>query len=162
MELLVIRHAIAVERREGMVDADRPLTGRGRRRLREVVRGLAAHQRPVELVLTSPWRRAVETAARLRPLVVDRAAARLTRERAAPPGAELLRVLASTGVARLAVVGDEPWLSELVGLLIAGDPRLGAAMPFKKAGVAVLDGEVTPGGMALVALLPPRLTRRMG
>jgi len=44
MQLLVIRHAIAMEREEyartGRPDSDRPLTDTGRRRMRKNARGL--------------------------------------------------------------------------------------------------------------------------
>ncbi len=161
MELLVIRHAIAAERTANVTDSERPLTRRGRRRFRQVVRGLGALGLGVELVLSSPWRRASETAALLGPLCVDDLGPVVTPHLAGPPRAALLSAIAGTGVARLAVVGHEPWLGELVAMLTSGETRHGEAVPFKKGGVAVLAGTATVAGMVLHALLPPRVTRRL-
>lgn len=161
MELLVIRHAIAAERADDVADADRPLTDRGRRRFRQVVHGLSALGLGVDLVLSSPWRRASETADLLAALTTGDRPPLLTPHLAGPPRAELLSAIASSGVQRLAVVGHEPWLGELVALLTSGEARYGEAMPLKKGGVAVLGGAATPGGMVLHALLPPSVTRRL-
>ncbi|MCB9560246.1 MAG: histidine phosphatase family protein [Kofleriaceae bacterium] len=165
MELLVIRHALAVERAEGASAADdaaRPLTSRGRRRFRDVVRGLQRLGFATDRVLHSPWQRAVETADLLEPLVDDdlddvRVA---TPHLAAPPRAELFALIAERG-ARVALVGHEPWLGQLVALLTVGAAEQGDTMPFRKGGVAWLEGSATPGGMQLRALLPPRVLRRI-
>src|SRR5512134_3534325 len=66
MQLLVIRHAIAMEREEwaksGRPDSDRPLTDAGRRRMRKNARGLQRIAPHPQLVATSPWLRAADTA----------------------------------------------------------------------------------------------------
>ena len=66
MDLLVIRHGIAEDRETfaatGADDRQRPLTDKGRRRLREAVPGLHAAVPGVELVASSPLVRAVQTA----------------------------------------------------------------------------------------------------
>ncbi len=161
MELLVIRHAIAIERSEDVPDEDRRLTRRGRRRFKQVARGLRALDLRVERALTSPWRRAHETASLLGSAVIGRHPPVLTPLLAAAPRAELLSAIAGAGVARMAVVGHEPWLGELVAMLTSGDSRHAELVPFKKGGVALLEGDATPGGMVLRALLPPDITRRV-
>jgi len=66
MYLIVIRHAIAVEREEhagaGRPDSDRPLTDAGRRRMRKNARGLQRIAPHPNLIATSPWLRAADTA----------------------------------------------------------------------------------------------------
>lgn len=65
MELFLVRHALAAPLPEGAgeeADAARPLTAKGIRRFRKVVRGLKALGVSLDLVLTSPKRRALETA----------------------------------------------------------------------------------------------------
>lgn len=161
MELVVIRHAIAVERTPEMADADRPLTDRGRRRFRQVVRGLRALDLRVDRILASPWRRAAETADLALPLLRAGGSAELCPHLAQAPRAELLSAIASTAAPRVAVVGHEPWLGELIALLTTSEARHGETIPMKKGGVAVLDGAITPGGMRLHALLPPRVLRRL-
>ena len=67
MRLLFIRHAIADDREEwaksGRPDADRPLTDRGRDRMRRAARGLTRLITQPDIIATSPYLRAVETAA---------------------------------------------------------------------------------------------------
>jgi phosphohistidine phosphatase len=159
MELLVIRHAIAAERTPDVADADRPLTDGGRRRFRRVVRGLRALDVTIEVVLSSPWRRARETAAMLARITDERRLPVLTPHLAAPPRAELLSAIAVAGAARLAVVGHEPWLGELIAMLTIGDSRHGESIPLKKGGVAILEGTAAPAGMVLRALVPPAFLR---
>ena len=66
MQLLVIRHAIAMEREEwaksGRPDSDRPLTDTGRRRMRKNARGLQRISPHPNLIASSPWLRAADTA----------------------------------------------------------------------------------------------------
>lgn len=70
MDVLVVRHAIALDKDEanelGVPDAERPLTKEGRRRMKRVARGLARSVPNLSALFSSPWRRAVETADLLR------------------------------------------------------------------------------------------------
>jgi phosphohistidine phosphatase len=157
MDLLVIRHAIATDRTPGMTDADdeaRPLTRRGRRRFRRAVDGLARLAPAIEVVLHSPWRRAVETAE-----LLDVEQLRATAHLAGPPRAELFAELAGLAGQRIAVVGHQPWLGELIALLTVGEARLGPAFELKKGAAAWLVGSPVPGQMRLTAMLPPRTLR---
>lgn len=160
----MIRHATAVERIEGASDADdaaRPLTERGRRRFRRVVRGLRRLGLDVDRVVHSPWTRAAQTADLLGRLVdggLDDAR-RVSPHLAAPPRAELFTDLAAAGGDRVAVVGHEPWLADLLALLLTGSTAHADSLPFKKGGAAWLEGNPTPGGMKLIAFLPPRILR---
>jgi phosphohistidine phosphatase len=161
MELLVIRHAIAVERLPDDVDADRPLTQRGRRRFKQVVRGLRTLDLRVDRILSSPWRRAAETADLALPLLRSGGSAEVCSSLCGPPRTELLSAIASAAAPRVAVIGHEPWLGELIALLTTGESRHGETIPLKKGAVALLEGAVAPGGMCLRALLPPRVLRRL-
>jgi phosphohistidine phosphatase len=165
MDLLVIRHAIAVERAEGTDDHARPLTAKGIKRMKAAVRGLDNLGLEMACVLHSPWQRAVETAELLEPVVRGRVADALvpTEHLTGSPRSELLAQIAEHGVrGSVAVVGHEPWLGELIALLTFGDSRVGESIPLKKGGVAWLEGTAAPGGMTLRALLPPRLLRIAG
>src|SRR5690349_5284480 len=62
MQLYVVRHGIAVDSSEGMPDEWRPLTDKGRRRFRKTARAFGKLDRPLDLILTSPLLRAVQTA----------------------------------------------------------------------------------------------------
>jgi phosphohistidine phosphatase len=161
MRLLIVRHAIAVARgTPGIPDAERPLTPRGVKRFESAAAGLARVLPRPDAVLTSPWTRARQTAK-----ILARSWGRLAPENTpalAGGGFEALaRVLAGyRKQACVALVGHEPWLSELLARLLASphDERL----EFKKGGVAVVDvpGRLEDGGR-LVAYLPPALMRRL-
>ncbi|MBL8214429.1 MAG: histidine phosphatase family protein [Bryobacterales bacterium] len=62
MEIYILRHGIADEPRPGMRDADRALTAEGKKRLREVLQVARHADVKPEIILTSPYRRARETA----------------------------------------------------------------------------------------------------
>jgi phosphohistidine phosphatase len=144
MELYFLRHAIAVTRgTEGVRrDSDRPLTEAGRAKLRRVVRGMRALGLSFDLILTSPYRRAVQTAE----VVAEQLGAKSGYERTpqlAPDGdpRALVGLIASrSGVDdRVLVVGHEPYLGELVAVLVSGDVH--TPIVLKKAGLCKL---VTP------------------
>lgn len=158
MKVILVRHAIAVERGTGWVDAERPLTDKGIRRLEKSVAGMARAGIALDRLLTSPWVRAVETAARVTELLEEGELV-VTEHLADDPGEALLEEL-SQGES-VGAVGHEPWMSELCAWLCTGSMELATAFPFKKAGVAVLEGEAEPGAMELTAFLPPRVLRRL-
>jgi len=64
MNIYIIRHAIAVE--EGTPgyesDSERPLTDKGRKKMRQIARGLRNIGVEFDLILSSPYVRARETA----------------------------------------------------------------------------------------------------
>lgn len=62
MELYVLRHGIAEEAKPGAADADRALTLEGKKKLRAVLRVAKSAGMAPEAILSSPYRRAVETA----------------------------------------------------------------------------------------------------
>src|SRR5215510_9395412 len=66
MQLLLIRHARAEDRETfaatGQPDSKRPLTGKGIRRMKKAARGLRSLVPSIDLLVSSPLRRAVETA----------------------------------------------------------------------------------------------------
>lgn len=129
--------------------------------------GLAALRLLPSRVLHSPWRRAAATAELLRPLLKDAEALEPTELLCQPPGPELLEAIASAGAglapqAVVAVVGHEPFLGELIGLLSTGSSAVGASLQLKKGSACVLRGSPVSGGMALCALLPPRVLRELG
>jgi phosphohistidine phosphatase len=159
LDLWIVRHAIAEERSPSRDDADRALTEEGRRRFAREVRGLASLGVELDRIAHSPWRRAAETAALLTPLLAGDGDLVPEEGLARAPGRELLQGL-RTG--RVALVGHEPWLSELVAWLASGDRGDGAGIELKKGAVAHLEGDAKPGAMTLRALLPPRVLRGLG
>lgn len=164
MEVLLIRHAIAVDHDAAPSDADRALTRDGSRRFRQVVRGLERLGLGLDHVFHSPWLRAVQTAELLEPVLADELGRVLhaTPLLTASPGEALLALTRGLpGDARVGFVGHEPWMSELLALLVTGATEHAGRLAFKKGGVAWLTGELQPGGMTLHAMLPPRILRRI-
>lgn len=157
MDLLLIRHAIAEDPHPDLPDADRAVTRRGRKRFRGVVQGLAELGLRLDLVLHSPLRRAVQTAEYLTPILDGRP--QETELLARPPGDELLALLTKHADRRLALVGHEPWMGELTAWLITGRMNAGENLPFRKGGVAWLEGDPAPGAMVVHAFLPPSVLR---
>lgn len=166
MQLLVIRHAIAEDRMEfaksGLPDAERPLTEFGRRRMRKNARGLRRLGPGIDLLATSPYSRASETAQILADTLgisdvqtVDG----LTPDH--HPSAVLQWLRAQPADATVAVVGHEPHLGILITWLMSGqaEPRV----ELKKGGVCLLElGErVEPGHAVLQWLVTPSFLRSL-
>lgn len=164
LEVYLVRHAVAAERGpEYPDDARRPLTPEGISRFREAVRGLRALGVTVDLVLTSPYVRARETAEVLRAGL--KPAPRVVVVDALVPGTRPADVMAAVqaragagrGVERVALVGHEPDLGELAARWLGAK----AAVPFKKGAVLRLDlDRALPAGPATLRwFLPPRVLR---
>jgi phosphohistidine phosphatase len=156
MEVLLVRHAVAVEHGQIHPDEARPLTPEGRARFRRVVRSLGRLGLRVDRCLYSPWTRAVETADLFAPLVDGESVVEPLLARA--PGEDLVGSLRGS---RVALVGHEPWMSELLALLLFASTDAAERFGFKKGGVARLEGEARPGGMRLLAFFPPGALRKL-
>ena len=160
MEIWLLRHAAAEDRAASGRDADRTLTEDGHRRAREVARGLAALEPEIELILTSPYWRARQTAEPVAQAL--KLSEQLRETRALEPDrdpSEILEELRAEGVESALLVGHEPHLGALLGRLVAGRP--GLEIPMKKAAVARVSWPGSGAG-TLRALLPPKLLERLG
>jgi phosphohistidine phosphatase len=62
MHVYLLRHGIAEDERPGVGDADRALTLDGRRKLRHVLKSVAEAGSKPSLILSSPFKRAIQTA----------------------------------------------------------------------------------------------------
>src|SRR5258708_24331874 len=62
MEIYIFRHGIAEEGHAGQPDSERALTYEGKKKLRNVLRAMREAGIQPSLILTSPYRRAVQTA----------------------------------------------------------------------------------------------------
>jgi phosphohistidine phosphatase len=139
-ELLLLRHGIAEERGADRPDAERALTRRGLERTRAVLARLVALELVCDQLLTSPLRRARQTAALA---VAEGLAPALGLAEALAPGGDPQPLLQqAAGVGRLALVGHEPDLGDLAARLI-GAPA--GSLVLKKAGVALLQRDPAPG-----------------
>jgi len=167
VRVIVVRHGPAESRdpRRWPDDDHRPLSREGRRETRDAANGLAAIEREVRFVLTSPASRARATAEIVREcLGIKRNCLPWSELAPGSAAAEALARLAEDIPARSTVVlvGHEPQLGELVGLALTGDAvsltRLGkagaAAVSFPRAirpGAATLDWRLDRKALARLA-----------
>jgi phosphohistidine phosphatase len=143
MNLYLLRHAIAVERgTPSMEDAQRELTSEGAAKMNRIARGMLALDLQFDLILSSPYIRARQTADIVAEEFNIRDKLRFTENLI--PGAEGEQVILEINKRyrkneNILVVGHEPMLSSLIAILISGDPSLSIVM--KKGGLCRL---VTP------------------
>lgn len=164
MKLLILRHAIAVERPEWKgSDAERPLTDKGRHKMKAAAEGMKSFGLTFDWILSSPFRRAFDTAEIVTKIYKCPKKLRTTRT-LAPEGdpKTLVRHLALDFKAweTVMLVGHEPYLSNLIGTLLAGSP---VAMDFKKGGLCLLKADaLTLGPCATLEwMLTPKLLRAL-
>jgi phosphohistidine phosphatase len=158
MHLYVIRHGVAQQAAPEHHDAARSLSPDGEKKFRREVKGLRRLGWTFDRVFTSPWLRAKQTAALLEPLCEREPEETVLL--AQPPTRDLMQLVSDTGAEHVAVVGHEPWLTELVQWLALGDPHRDSLV-LKKGGIVWLSGVVLPAGMKLRAILPPGLIRAL-
>jgi phosphohistidine phosphatase len=151
MDLYLLRHA---EAGQAPRDEDRELTDHGKEQADSAAAGIMWLDLELSAVLSSPLRRAVQTAepvARALDLKVKTADA-------LAPGrgpAEVLAMLAAYGD-RVLLVGHEPQMSSIVQAIMGGRVHM------RKAMLAYLEVEsIDPPSGALGWLLAPRHLKRM-
>jgi phosphohistidine phosphatase len=164
MELLLIRHAIAEARdaRRWPDDRERPLSRPGQQRATRAARGLRRLRIKPALLLCSPLKRARQTAAILS-LVAHWPRASVCDELAPDQSAQrVLAQLATLSAARVALVGHEPDLSQLLELCL-GEHSFTHHIKIKKLAVVGLRFARRPaaGAAQLQWLLPPRMLRAL-
>ena len=142
MNLYVVRHAIAarLEPASSEQDSQRPLTEKGRSRMRLISRGLRELEIQLDVILTSPYLRATQTALILAK-EFDLGKARVVSNPNLAPSGDPEQLVKSVhqdygDIENLCFVGHEPSLSSLISMLIVGDPTLSLAL--KKGGVCKL------------------------
>jgi phosphohistidine phosphatase len=166
MKLLIIRHAIAEDRvafkRRGMADDLRPLTVEGRKKMRGAAAGIRAVIKEIDLIVTSPAIRAVETAHILAKSFPKAPHAELKDLSPAGKPDAVLRFLVEAGHETIAVVGHEPSLGKLICLCLGC--RNEQRVPLKKGGLCVVnfDGPIVAGAGTLQMFLTPQVLRRLG
>lgn len=143
MLLLLIRHAQAAEQDETRYPDDslRPLVPKGRKIQRRMSRQLRRRDLVPTRVFSSPWKRAWQTAR----IVIEEAGLPKTARLpcvalAGPP--ELAAIAAEIGEIgpeeTIALVGHEPWMSELASLLLSGRSA-GLSVDFPKSAIMGIE-----------------------
>jgi phosphohistidine phosphatase len=161
MNLYLLRHGLAAEPTvQGFAkDADRPLIPEGERKLAQIAKAMDALELSFDLILSSPYLRARQTAEIVAAALKARKALEFS-ETLTPGGSakklvELLNGLKPAPESVL-LVGHEPHLSGLISLLVAGDTA--SAVVMKKGGLCKLSTDALKHGRcaALEWLLTPK------
>jgi phosphohistidine phosphatase len=165
MDCIFVRHGIAVEPDEWEGEEEnRPLTEKGKRRVRQMAKGLAALDCQPTHLFTSPFVRAYDTARLLREAICPTLKVETHEELAVGAKPEqvvtVLRTLPSDAV--VVCVGHEPQLGEVVSLLLCGKAL--PNFPLKKAGAVRVEseGRVNVAEGRLVWWLQPVQLRALG
>lgn len=166
MKLLIVRHGPAGKREEweaeGRDDRLRPLTTKGKKEVRRAALGLHRLVPELDLLATSPWSRAAETAEILADEYGHRAES--VEELTADHKPEDLMPWLQQQQHRdtVGLVGHEPHLGRLVGYLLTG--KSVSFVSLKKGGACLLEiaDLPSPGSGILQWLLTDRELRRVG
>ncbi len=150
MQLLVIRHAIAEDRDEfaasGRDDRERPLTDEGREKMRRGAEALRRLVPKLDLLASSPYTRACETA-ELVAAAYDRRPNEIKLVESLTPESPLERfqswVQRQSKAGVIAIVGHEPQLGLLVTWLMSGLRE--SRVELRKGGACLLDFDGQPG-----------------
>jgi len=143
MNLYIIRHAIAVDEATSDYESDseRPLTDKGRRKMRQIARSLRNLGVEFDLILSSPYVRARATAEILADVFKMKKQITCSDNLIPSANPELLigEINEKHPVDSIALVGHEPHLSTLVGLLTADNGKIDITL--KKGGVCYLSAD---------------------
>lgn len=144
MHVYILRHGIAEDGSPGMSDADRALTPEGRRKLRDVLKLAAEAKVKPDLILSSPLKRALQTATIARQILGGKE--EITESRSLLPGSSpddvWSEIKSHQSVApSLLLVGHNPLFAHLAAYLL-GTPN--AQVEFKKGAMMRIDFE-NPG-----------------
>jgi phosphohistidine phosphatase len=164
MRIILFRHGPAGTRdaERWPDDAKRPLTARGEKRTRLAARGLRCLQEKAGPILTSPLKRADETAHLLAEVLGTK---QVETVESLAPGGSYRKLIAAIAPYKeedtVVVVGHEPDLGELAGFFLRKDRE--SPLPLKKAGACAIrfNGAPRAGAGELEWLASPRLLRRL-
>lgn len=160
IEIYVFRHGEAEPRDAGVVDADRALTRRGKNDVRAVLKVAKKAITAPQLILTSPLRRARETAEIA--ATVFRGCPVVASDRLKPSAAAQgiwKEIGEDPKLERVVVVGHEPHLSHLVSFLLEAP----ISLDVKKGGLIRIDcpDRLTSPRGVLKWVLTPKLARSL-
>jgi phosphohistidine phosphatase len=165
MEIYVVRHGIAIDREDPKCppDPERYLTEEGIEKTKRVAAAVAALGASPDLLLSSPYVRAMQTA-EIFAGALDYSKQKIRRTDLLLPGAEpslFFRDLAKDKqTSTLFVFGHAPQLDDIIATALGSKHHITS---LKKAGVALIElKRVSPPNGQLVWLAPPKLLRRAG
>ncbi len=159
MNLYLVRHADALPNGvQGITsDADRPLSDKGLEQVKSLAAAFRRLEIPLQKIVTSPLRRARQTAEELLRGLEPSGLELLECDELAPEGSvkKLARFLRDLDASEVALVGHQPDLSLHAAWLIGGKR---AQVEFAKGGAACIACDQPPrrGAGTLLWLITPR------
>jgi phosphohistidine phosphatase len=168
MNLYFMRHGIASAADDSSVvnDDERPLSPKGMKRTRKIAKGICRLDIPFDALLTSPLTRARQTAN----IVAAALAVEAPVEEIASlaPNSAFDQLLADLGSHRdrkhLLLVSHEPFLSDALSFLLAGQSAARLDLEFRKGALCriEIDSPSRPHPGRLHWFLTPKQLRRLG
>mgnify|MGYP003575107651 CR=1 FL=1 len=168
MNLYLMRHGIALTRDDPSVahDAERPLTGKGMKRMRKAAKGLRELDIPFDSILTSPLARARQTA----DIVASALGMQAQLEEISGLAPESTVEHLMFGLTRyqdrqhVLLVGHEPLLSDTAAYLLGGRKPVNLVFEFKKGGLCRIEIDKLPAAAPgkLHWFLTPKQLRQLG
>jgi phosphohistidine phosphatase len=165
MQLYIVRHGIAIDREDPKCppDPERYLTEEGIEKTKQVAKGIAALGATADLLLSSPYVRAMQTA-EIFADALNYPKQKIQRSDLLLPAGEaslLYRELAKDKESSTVFCfGHAPQLDDVIAAGIGSKQQVTS---LKKAGVALLElKRISPPSGQLVWLATPKLLRRAG
>jgi phosphohistidine phosphatase len=165
MDIYVVRHGIAIDREDPKCppDPERYLTEEGIEKTKRVAAAVAALGASPDLLLSSPYVRAMQTA-EIFASALDYSKQKIRQTDLLLPGTEpslLFRELAKDKhSSTLFVFGHAPQLDDIIAAALGSKHHITS---LKKAGVALIElKRVSPPNGQLVWLATPKMLRRAG
>lgn len=165
MQLYIVRHGIAIDREDPKCPADpeRYLTVEGMEKTKQAAKGVAEIAAVPDLILSSPYVRAVQTA-ELFAAVFDYSKEKIRKIDLLLPGAEPLQFFRSLvrdkDHSAVFVFGHAPHLDDLIATAVGSKHHITS---LKKAGAALVElRRLSPPSGELIWLATPKLLRKAG
>lgn len=163
MQLYIVRHGIAIDREDPKCpsEAERYLTPEGVEKTKQVAKGIAALKVHADLMVSSPYVRAMQTA-EIFASALDYPKQKIRRTDSLLPGAEptaILRELArEKNASSVFCFGHAPHVDGLLAAAVGAPHHITS---IKKAGVALVElKRLAPPNGQLVWLVTPKLIRK--
>jgi phosphohistidine phosphatase len=168
MQLILLRHGKAEDRAGSSAkekgDALRALTAQGKQEMKTAARGLARIIKKIDLLATSPLKRAVQTAELVYGAYGDRPQfVELDLLSGGHSPAEVIKWMKEHDLdsSTVCLVGHEPDLSRWIGLFVSGKEKAVVAMKKGMACVLEFSSMAGPGKGIVAAVYSSKALRRM-
>lgn len=165
MQLYIVRHGIAIDREDPQCppDPERFLTEEGIEKTKQVAKGVAEVAAVPDLMLSSPYVRALQTA-ELFAKALEYPKEKIRKTDFLLPGAESLQLFRELSRDKdssvVFVFGHAPHLDDLLATALNSKHHITS---LKKAGVALLElKRLVPPGGELIWLSTPKILRKAG